>query len=205
MDYDGTTLKTETVEQGQSATAPADPTREGYSFTGWSPSNFAAVKADMSITAQYERIVVYYWVYFYDNDEDWNYLGSSKVEQGTAAIPPLPPQLEGFIFEGWDKDISNVTGYMDVFAVFRPALVHTVLRVYSATGTLLQSVDKVLSANMRDSLDGELTFDFSTLTNRSEQITTGCVVEYENCFFNVVRVGKNITNGMMVTDRKSVV
>ena len=35
VDYDGTVLKTETVESGNNATPPADPTREGYEFTGW--------------------------------------------------------------------------------------------------------------------------------------------------------------------------
>ena len=34
-DYDGTILKTETVELGQSATAPEVPERQGYAFVGW--------------------------------------------------------------------------------------------------------------------------------------------------------------------------
>lgn len=32
-DYDGTVLKTQNVESGKSATAPANPSREGYAFS----------------------------------------------------------------------------------------------------------------------------------------------------------------------------
>ena len=51
-DWDGTVLSTQTVEQGASATAPADPTRVGYTFTGWSPA-FNNVQSDLIVTAQY--------------------------------------------------------------------------------------------------------------------------------------------------------
>ena len=54
VDFDGTVLKTETVESGKGATAPADPAREGYTFTGWDVS-FDAVTADMTVTAMYEK------------------------------------------------------------------------------------------------------------------------------------------------------
>lgn len=51
-DYDNTTLKTETVSHGGSATAPADPSRDGYTFTGWSAS-FADITGNLTVTAQY--------------------------------------------------------------------------------------------------------------------------------------------------------
>lgn len=53
VDYDGTVLKTETVELGNGATAPAAPVRENYTFTGWD-KNFDSVMSDMIVTAQYE-------------------------------------------------------------------------------------------------------------------------------------------------------
>ncbi|MBQ8174886.1 MAG: leucine-rich repeat protein, partial [Clostridia bacterium] len=52
VDYDGTVLKTESVESGKSATAPADPTREGFTFAGWDKA-FDNVTADLTVTAQY--------------------------------------------------------------------------------------------------------------------------------------------------------
>lgn len=52
VDHDGTVLKTETVESGKGATAPADPARENYTFTGWDQA-FDAVTGDLTVTAQY--------------------------------------------------------------------------------------------------------------------------------------------------------
>ncbi|MGG7212652.1 S8 family serine peptidase [Clostridium nigeriense] len=51
-DYDGSILKEEIVQKGNSAIAPSDPQREGYSFTGWDNS-FENVTEDMTVTAQY--------------------------------------------------------------------------------------------------------------------------------------------------------
>jgi len=55
VDYDGETiLKSEEVADGGSAIAPADPTREGYTFTGWD-KDFDVVTGDLIITAQYKK------------------------------------------------------------------------------------------------------------------------------------------------------
>ena len=55
VDWDGTVLSTQTVGEGQAATAPADPYREGYNFIGWD-ADFANVTSDLTITALYELI-----------------------------------------------------------------------------------------------------------------------------------------------------
>ena len=52
-DWDGTVLKTVTVESGKAATAPADPSRDGYLFTGWDKT-FANVTSELTVTALYE-------------------------------------------------------------------------------------------------------------------------------------------------------
>ena len=54
-DHDGTVLKKEEVESGQSATAPANPSRTGYIFTGWNQP-FNNVISDMVVIAQYQKI-----------------------------------------------------------------------------------------------------------------------------------------------------
>ncbi|MBQ5487530.1 MAG: InlB B-repeat-containing protein, partial [Clostridia bacterium] len=64
-DWDGTTLKTEEVLEGAAATAPADPTRVGYTFTGWDV-DFSNVTADLVVTAQYQ--INTYTVIFKDWD-----------------------------------------------------------------------------------------------------------------------------------------
>lgn len=55
IDYDGTVLKTETVEEGNSATAPENPTREGYNFIGWD-TDFSNITSNLTVSAQYEEI-----------------------------------------------------------------------------------------------------------------------------------------------------
>ena len=54
QDWDGTTLKTETVNSGEAATAPEAPIRTGYTFTGWDQS-FDVVTSDLVVTAQYTQ------------------------------------------------------------------------------------------------------------------------------------------------------
>ena len=55
VDYDGAVLKTEDVESGKSATAPTNPTRNGYTFIGWDKS-YDSITASITITAQYEIV-----------------------------------------------------------------------------------------------------------------------------------------------------
>ncbi|MDD3401242.1 MAG: InlB B-repeat-containing protein, partial [Eubacteriales bacterium] len=46
----GGTIETQQVDDGDGATAPADPTREGYTFTGWD-AEFDAITADLTVNA----------------------------------------------------------------------------------------------------------------------------------------------------------
>ena len=55
QDFDGTVLKTESVEEGKAATAPEDPQRDGYTFIGWN-RDFSSVDREIVITAEYLRI-----------------------------------------------------------------------------------------------------------------------------------------------------
>ncbi len=54
-DYDGTVLKTEEVEYSYSATAPADPSREGYMFAGWD-TDYTNITSSRVVTATYVTI-----------------------------------------------------------------------------------------------------------------------------------------------------
>lgn len=54
VDHDGTELKKEMVEAGKAATAPANPVRNGYTFTGWDKA-FNNVTSNLKVTAQYTQ------------------------------------------------------------------------------------------------------------------------------------------------------
>ena len=118
VDWDGAELKTEHVEEGQSATAPANPTREGYTFTGWD-KDFTNVHSDLIVTAQYTQNtpgITYYTVTF--KDWDGTTLKTQQVKEGESATAPANPTREGYTFTGWDKDFSNVQSDLTVTALY---------------------------------------------------------------------------------------
>ena len=57
VDWDGAHIADHTVKRGADAGAPADPSREGYVFTGWD-GVYTNVTSDLVLTAVYEPIYV---------------------------------------------------------------------------------------------------------------------------------------------------
>jgi len=57
LDWDNTVLQSSSVVAGTSATAPADPTREGYVFIGWD-TDFSNITRNTTVTALYEAIPI---------------------------------------------------------------------------------------------------------------------------------------------------
>ena len=53
IDEDGTLLDAQLVKEGESATAPKEPSKSGYTFTGWD-TDFSCVKANLTVKAQYK-------------------------------------------------------------------------------------------------------------------------------------------------------
>ena len=139
QDWDGTTLKTEQVEQGKSATAPANPTREGYIFTGWD-KDFSNVQNDLTVTAQYKQNITYFTVTFFD--WDGTELHTEQVEQGKDAVGPSNPTREGYVFTGWSKSIKNVTSDLVVIAQYEketPKPVYFTVTFLDWDGTTLKT------------------------------------------------------------------
>ena len=113
MDWDGTVLSTVSVAPGEAATAPADPTREGYTFIGWD-KDFSAVTDHMTVTAQYQ--INRYRVRFFDDDN--TLLKTDSVEYLSAAVAPANPYHEGYTFTGWDKTFDSITADLDIYAQY---------------------------------------------------------------------------------------
>lgn len=133
-DYDGTVLKTENVINGSPATAPATPTRTGYTFAAWDKA-FTAVTSHMTVTATYT--VRTYTVTF----TDWND-AVLKTETGvayqTGATAPLNPTRDGYTFAGWDKTFNSITADTTVKATYTANL-YTVT-FHSMGGTAVVSI-----------------------------------------------------------------
>lgn len=117
----GETIETQNIHAGSFPVYPEPPVHEGYSFSGWSSgsaANPSIVLEPMTITANYT--IRTFRVRFYDSITGTK-LATKYVQYGSAAEAPEPPEHEGYVFEGWDKDFSFVSSNMDVYTVYREA------------------------------------------------------------------------------------
>ena len=97
----GSSVSPITQNYNTAVLAPADPTREGYSFTGWSPAVPANMPANnLELTAQWS--INQYTITFDSNEGS----AVSPITQnfGTSVSAPANPTREGFIFQGWYTD-----------------------------------------------------------------------------------------------------
>ena len=98
----GSEIASITQNYGTAITAPADPTREGYTFNGWDREIPETVPAEnMTVTAQWE--INRYTITF-------DTAGGSEIapitqDYGTNITSPADPTREGYTFIGWDRDI----------------------------------------------------------------------------------------------------
>lgn len=100
IDWDGTILKQQTVQEGTAATPPSNPVREGYTFTGWLPTTYTDVLEDQDIYAQYIKNVQ-------PTTEPLTFVNGD----GDIAIRDIPDVGTGSatVLVTFDKPLSDVT------------------------------------------------------------------------------------------------
>ena len=91
-----------TQDYGTPITAPADPTREGYTFTGWDRDIPAIMPAE-NVTVTAKWVVNQYTITF--DTAGGSAVASITQNYGTAITAPANPTREGYTFIGWDKAI----------------------------------------------------------------------------------------------------
>ena len=93
-----------TQDYGTEITAPADPTRKGYTFKGWDKEIPETMPAEnITVKAQWE--INQYTITFDTN-------GGSEIapitqDYGTKITAPADPTRKGYTFKGWDKEIPE--------------------------------------------------------------------------------------------------
>ena len=114
MNGHGTQVAAQTVVEGKKAAKPADPTAEGYTFSGWykestcdTPFDFdSAITSATTVYAKWTETT--HAVYF--NPVLGNLpLFADIVNHGDTVDKPADPSAEGYRFTGWytDRDCKN--------------------------------------------------------------------------------------------------
>ena len=93
-----------TQDYGTEITAPADPTRKGYTFKGWDKEIPKTMPAE-NITVKAQWKINEYTITFDTN-------GGSEIapitqDYGTEITAPDKPTRKGYTFSGWDKEIPK--------------------------------------------------------------------------------------------------
>ena len=119
-------IHTETVKEGESATAPTAPEIEGATFIEWE-GNFTNVTSDVVVVAVYQ--VNQYAVLFMVDGKDYG--TPYEVNHGESVEAPADPVKEGYTFIGWDKEFTNVKQDLVINAKFE-AIKYSI-KYYSGT------------------------------------------------------------------------
>ena len=95
---DGELYKSYDVEYGATITPEAEPTKEGYTFSGWSEIPATMPAHDVTVTGTF-AINTYKLTYTIDGEVYKIY----DIEYGATIIPEAEPTKEGYTFSGWSE------------------------------------------------------------------------------------------------------
>jgi len=109
------------VAEGEKASKPADPVKEGYNFLGWYVGSEAydfdaAVTADVELVAKFEEVVIEKFTVKFI--VDGVVVSEQLVEKGKDAELPEDPVKEGADFGYWDGIYEKIQKDEEVVAVF---------------------------------------------------------------------------------------
>lgn len=108
------------IKGGEDATPPTPAGKQGYEFDYWDP-DYRAVSEDITCMAIYKPIdpnASKLTVTFIDFDD--TEIKVVKVDKGGSAENDAPiPKREGYLFMGWDRDITNVQESFTTKAVYK--------------------------------------------------------------------------------------
>ena len=193
VDWDDAVLEpAQTVEWGEAAVPPANPTRDGYDFTYWD-TDFSSVKSDLTVKAQYKEVdkTVYYTVTYYD--WDMTVLGTEKVEEGHDAEGWKPePTRENYDFTGWSKPLTNITSDLSVQAQYEEKKVYFTVTYYDWDLTVL-GTEKVEEGHDAEGWKPEPTregYDFTGWSKSLTNITSDLNVQAQ---YEVAKVWYTVT------------
>lgn len=108
---DGEDYKSYEIEYGESITPEAEPTKEGYTFSGWSeiPETMPAENVIVKGTFTVNQYILTYVV-------DGEVYKEYSYDYGSAITPEAEPTKEGYTFSGW-SEIPETMPAKEVYVV----------------------------------------------------------------------------------------
>ena len=95
---DNEEYKSYEIEEGETITPETAPTKEGYTFSGWSEIPETMPAHDVTVTGTF-NINSYKLIYVIDGVE----YKSCNIEYGATITPEAEPSKEGYTFSGWSE------------------------------------------------------------------------------------------------------
>ena len=131
---DGVEYKSYDIEYGATITPEAEPTKEGYTFSGWSTIPETMPAHDVTITGTF-IINKYKLTYIVDGEVYKTY----DIEFGATIIPEPPPTKEGYTFSGW-SEIPETMPAHDV-TVIGTFSINSYKLIYTVDGEVYKTYD----------------------------------------------------------------
>ena len=103
---DGEEYKSFEIEEGETITPETAPTKEGYTFSGWSEIPKTMPANDVTVTGTFS-INRYKLTYIVDGEEYKSY----ELDYGTSITPEAEPTKEGYVFSGWSEIPTTIPAY----------------------------------------------------------------------------------------------
>ncbi len=147
----GSSVSSQTLYNAKTGSKPKEPTKDGYVFEDWYTSPTATTPFSFatpitSKTTLYARWNLATYDVTFDANGGTRTGGGSlnqKVEHGKNAIAPILAK-EGFVFNGWDAPLTNITKNTKIKASWAPLKKFNVITnfaVYTGSGEVSAIID----------------------------------------------------------------
>ena len=120
----GTAVASQTITEGNKATKPTNPTKSGYTFTGWTLNGkaydfTAIVNSNITLVATWKEIKKFSVTF---DSNGGTSVASQTITEGNKVTKPTNPTRSGYVFTGWTLNgktydfSSKVTGNITLVA-----------------------------------------------------------------------------------------
>ncbi len=99
----GSSVNSQTITEGNKATKPSNPAKEGYKFVEWQLDGKTydfniGITKNITLTAKWQPLSKYTVTF---NSDGGTSVGSQTITEGNKVTQPASPTKEGYKFNGW--------------------------------------------------------------------------------------------------------